>query len=316
MSRDGGERGRNAPVSLSGSGGWLVLRIVVPAGLCYDTASTLVELGAGGVQEQDGALVAHLPLGREAAAEAGALAEIGRTAAAAATRALMEQLPWLREPDIEWRVEADTDWTTRWKEGLGPRRVGERIWTAPSWALPDSPEPEAVVLVVDPAMAFGTGEHGTTRGCLRLLERVVSPRARVLDVGTGTGILALAAVKLGAACVLAVDNDPDAVENARETVERNGARQAVRVERATVDQDWLLEHAPGHDLIVANVLSGVLRPLLPTFAATSTSGAHLILGGILEEESAGMRAAAAAAGFAAVAEDRDDGWWSALLRRS
>jgi ribosomal protein L11 methyltransferase len=173
-------------------------------------------------------------------------------------------------------------------------------------------------------MAFGTGEHATTRGALRALESAVRPGDRVLDVGTGSAILAIAAARLGAGEVLAVESDPDALENAEDNLRRNGVADQVELLHGVVDDEFLALLGPARfDLIVANVLSGVLVPLLPAFlAALAPAGqgrdergpGRLILGGILEEEAESVIDAAREAGFTLTAEDFEDEWWGGLFR--
>jgi ribosomal protein L11 methyltransferase len=162
-------------------------------------------------------------------------------------------------------------------------------------------------------MAFGTGEHASTRGVLRLLERRIQPRARVLDVGTGSAILAIAAALLDAAHVHGVDSDDDALLNAAENLTANGVAERVTLERAHVDAEYLRQRRGQYDLVVANVLSGVLRPLLPALRETLRYGGALILGGILTSEAAAMITAANQAGLRLETDDREDGWWSGLL---
>jgi len=217
------------------------------------------------------------------------------------------------ELELSWRWEPNEDWTVAWRRGLRPRRVGERLIVAPTWTEPEA-GPEDIVLWIDPQMAFGTGEHASTRGVLRLLEASIRPGDRVLDVGAGSGILAIAAARLGAVHVLAVESDPVAIPTARENLERNGVAESVTLENALVDDAYLDALGPGSvDLIVANVLSGVLIPLLPAFRRVLATGGRAILGGILTTEADRVVAAAEAAGFDVAREDVEDEWWSVLL---
>ncbi|MGH7506639.1 MAG: 50S ribosomal protein L11 methyltransferase [Longimicrobiales bacterium] len=216
------------------------------------------------------------------------------------------------EVGAEWR--AAEDWSEQWRRGLAPRRVGERLVVTPSWCSPDS-RPGDVVLVIDPEMAFGTGEHATTRGALRLLERVLTPGADVLDIGTGSGILAIAAALLGARRVDAPELDADALPYARANVARHGVTDRIDLEHAAVDAAYLDMRAATYDVITANLLSGVLRPLLPAMHRALRPDGVMILGGILADEADGMTAAAREARLALRAEDREDEWWTALFAR-
>lgn len=227
------------------------------------------------------------------------------------------------EVEVRWRWQEHEDWAETWRRGLRPRRVGRRLVVAPTWAEPELREGD-IVVVLDPEMAFGTGEHATTRGVLRLLEESMRPGDRVLDVGTGSAILAIAAARLGAVEVLAVESDADALENARDNLRRNGVDERVELLHAVVDEPFLALPGPGRfDLILANVLSSVLVPLLPAFrrALTPPVGAgaagrrpgRLVLGGILEHEAEGVIEAAERAGFTLVTEDLEEEWWGGLL---
>ena len=204
------------------------------------------------------------------------------------------------------------DWAESWKRGLAPRRLTERVVVTTTWHALDR-RPGDVVLVIDPGMAFGTAEHGTTRGCLRLLDRTVATGERVLDVGAGSGILAIAAALLGAAEVLALEGDPLAVEALAENVALNDVAERVRWEARWADREVLTGLGP-RDGIVTNIESGVLRPLLPGFAAALRPGGWLILSGILAEEWPRLREDAEATGFLFRELDEDGEWRSALLR--
>lgn len=218
-------------------------------------------------------------------------------------------------PGLRWRWVEGRDWTRAWRRGLEPRRVGEALVVAPSWSEPDA-DPGDVVVRVDPGMAFGTAEHGTTRGALRLLERTVRPGGRVLDVGTGSGILAVAAALLGARRVVAVDRDEEAARTTRENAALNGVAGRVRVVRVEATPEVLrLAAPPVFDVVAANVLAGVLVPLLEAFRVVTADDGRLILGGILEEEADATVREAREAGWTVEARDVDDGWWTGRFRR-
>lgn len=266
-------------------------------------ADGLLALGGAAVEEKDGALLTYLfpPDDPEAF-----VADVrGR---------LAEWLPEGTAVDVTWHWQQNEDWAAEWKRGLAPRQVTDRIVVKPTWTEWDA-APGQVVIDVDPQMAFGTGEHATTRGCLRLLDGALRPGARVLDVGSGSGILAIAAVRLGAREAVAVEYDPDANLNARENLERNGVAPTVTLIEAMAD-DALLEGLGRFDLVLANILSGVIRPLLPGMRrslAGSPEG-RLIVSGILRSESPDVVRDAGAAGFRVERVDEEEEWWSALLR--
>lgn len=216
-------------------------------------------------------------------------------------------------PEIAWRFEPDRDWAVRWKRGLRPRRVGRGVIVAPTWAEPN-PRPGDVVIRIDPQMAFGTGEHATTRGVLRLLQELPLDGARVLDIGTGSGILSIAAVKLGAEHALGIDRDEFALENARSNVARNGVEDRVELRHEVVDDAFLRGWQGFPDVVLANTLSGIVEPLLPALSASMGDGGVLIVGGILVEEKPRIVDAAGRAGLRLGREDVEGEWWSAVLR--
>lgn len=281
---------------------WMVLSArVADAELRPLAADALLALGGAAVLEEEDALTTYLP--EPADAEA---------AVEEARRLLREAMP-AGEPEVSWRWQQDEDWALKWKQGLQPRRISERLVVKPTWC--DWAEtPGEVVLDIDPQMAFGTGEHATTRGCLRLLDGALHGGERVADVGSGSGILAIAAARLGAREVVAIENDPDANLNARENVEHNGVGDRVRIVEALADAE-LLAGMGRFDVILANILSGVIRPLLPAFRAAlgGRPEARLIVSGILIDEHAAVVADAERAGFAVLSVDEEQEWWSGLL---
>lgn len=286
---------------------WLVLTVRVPSEeLTEELAEGLVALGGTAVEEHIDLLTTYVP--EPAEPEAFLRSAADRLSAIAGA-----------EPQMLWRWQDHEDWSRRWREGLQPRRVTERIVITQPWnSVTEGAAGEGadIVIVVEPAAAFGTGEHATTRGALRLLERALQPGERVLDVGTGSGILAIAAARLGAGAVLAVESDGTAIQNGLENLERNAVADRVRLVHAEVDAAYLeRERGPGFDLIAANVLSGVLVPLLPALEAALAAEGRLILGGILDSEAAAVKESADAAGLRVRAEDLEGEWWSGLLER-
>ena len=177
-------------------------------------------------------------------------------------------------PVHELRSVPDEDWVARSREQFGPIRVSATLWIVPTWRSP--PEPDAINLVLDPGLAFGTGSHPTTRLCLQWLERSIAGGETVLDYGCGSGILAIAALKLGARRAVGVDIDPDAVATARANARRNG-----------VAGEFLEDCAPltfTADLVIANILANPLKLLAPILASRCRHGGQIALSGILPDQ--------------------------------
>jgi ribosomal protein L11 methyltransferase len=200
-------------------------------------------------------------------------------------------------PEFALEPVADRDWVRHVESQFEPIRISARLWIVPSWRA--APDPDAVSLVLDPGRAFGTGSHPTTRACLRWLERRVFPGARVLDYGCGSGILAIAAVKLGAGEAVGVDIDPDALAAARENAVLNRAPARFLDARAPLDFSA--------DLVVANILANPLAVLAPLIARHCRSGGGVALAGILAAQ--GERVARAyAPWFDIAASGVEEGW--------
>jgi ribosomal protein L11 methyltransferase len=175
----------------------------------------------------------------------------------------------------------EQDWVRLTQSQFEPIQISGRLWIVPSWHT--APDPQAIVLTLDPGMAFGTGSHPTTRLCLEWLERAVTPACSVLDYGCGSGILGIAAARLGASDVLGVDIDPQAVAAARDNAARNAVR--ARFEDSTLK-------IPGRfDLVVANILSNPLKALAPAISSHVRPGGRLALSGILSEQAGELIAA-------------------------
>jgi ribosomal protein L11 methyltransferase len=212
--------------------------------------------------------------------------------------------------DVRVAALADENWADAWRVHFKPRAVGQRLLIAPPWDLP-APNGR-IVIEIEPGRAFGTGHHGTTAGCLEALEAAIErdPPSRMLDVGTGSGILAIAAARLGVASVLAVDDDPDAVACAMANAARNHVSDRVRC--ALADAATLRE--PRVPLVVANLLSAAHRRLAAQYLRSLTPGGTLLLGGILDAEAADLGGALADHGLIHRASRSVEGWTTLELR--
>lgn len=201
----------------------------------------------------------------------------------------------------------DRDWTEAWKADYRPQRIG-RVVIVPSW-LDEPIAPDEVAIRLDPGMAFGTGLHPTTRGCLTLLQRISPMPARVLDVGSGSGILGIAALRLGAEHVEALDTDPLAVEATAANAAANDLGDRVLALRGTLPA--IPERGRRFGLILANLVAGLLVELARGLAAHVDPGGTLLASGIIEPRGSEALAALTAAGFVLV-ERLDDGEWVSL----
>lgn len=214
--------------------------------------------------------------------------------------------------DLRIERRREEDWANAWKAHYQPVRVGKRVVVRPPWRDFD-PEPEDIVVTLDPGMAFGTGTHPTTRLCMQALEEEIKPGQRVLDVGTGSGVLAIAALKLGAASVDAVDIEPVSVRAALENRDRNGVREGLRIETGSVG---LGEPFEGHyDLVLANIIARILIELADGIVAHVAPGGTLILSGIIETQVDGVRDCFGAHGLEFVSSSRQEDWIAMVYRR-
>ena len=205
---------------------------------------------------------------------------------------------------VSLRDVEPVDWSTRWRDGIQTRRLG-RLTLTPSWL--EAPEAE-ITVTLDPETAFGSGEHGSTRGALVLLDRFIHPGDLVLDLGTGSGILAIAAVKLGARRAVGIEIDGEAIPVAAANVERNKVTGSVTLLHGDAAQ--LAPLCAPADIIVSNILRGPNTELLPVIAKTLRRGGMAIFAGMESRESDQFRTPMLMAGFIVRDEMVDAGWWA------
>jgi ribosomal protein L11 methyltransferase len=272
---------------------WLAITLELDPPQAEALSEALMEAGAESV--------ALDPVGETAADPAGARMRLTalapRDADAAALVAGAAQAARLAAPAFSLAQLEDEDWVRRSQSQFGPIRVSDALWIVPSWHEP--PDPRAIVVRLDPGLAFGTGSHASTRLILEALERSIRPGDRVLDYGCGSGILAIAAAKLGAKEVAAVDIDPQALAAAEENAAANGVQLRVASPESL---------PPGtYDVVLANILAGPLIALAPLLAARTRPGGRVLLSGILPSQAAEV-AAAYTHDFETTVGAADEGW--------
>jgi ribosomal protein L11 methyltransferase len=270
---------------------WLSVR-VRPSESPDAALAALFDIGSEGVQETGGELVTHFP---------------GNTDEVMIRAAVLAADP---HAQVVTRIIPAVDWSEEWKRGIGAHELAP-LTIVPPW-LADGRDPEKTI-IIEPEMAFGTGEHQTTRGVVRLLPSVIRAGDRVADLGAGSAVLAIAAVKLGAQHVTAIELDHDSIANAEQNVERNGV--AGRVTVIEGDATLLLPLVAPVRVVLANIISSVLLELLPVIGDALTADGEAVLSGILVEERAMMLDVLATSGWSLLGEDTEGSWWSARIAR-
>lgn len=292
---------------------WWEFVITVAPGAADEVAALLMPLAYGGVvqepaltlepgeegfsyaQDQPTVLKAYLPV----EAGAGARQELLTT--------LQTVFP---DASVVHRELEAQEWSSAWRDFFRVRRVG-RIVVQPEW-LTYTPRPDDVVVLLEPGMAFGTGDHQTTRACLRALQQHIKPDDRVIDLGTGSGVLAIAAVKLGAAAVLALDTDPLAISATQENCARNGVEPAVNARVGSIDLPEVAAWGKA-DLLLANLNSQLHLDMAEAILHCLKPGGLVIASGIGAASVRRVTAAYRRAGASAIAVRRQGEWRSLLI---
>jgi ribosomal protein L11 methyltransferase len=290
---------------------WLQVSVSVDAELAEAVADVLGRFAPGGV-------AIELPQGADIGASSGVAvrAYLAMDSNTEQVRRQIEESLWHLSqispfPDPVFSVLEEQDWAAAWKEHFYPLRVGRSIVIKPTWRQFPA-EPTDLIIELDPGMAFGTGLHPTTRMCLLALEERVKPGMSVLDLGTGSGILAIAAAKLGADSVLALDTDRVAVQVARENVQRNGVWERVAVNQGSLDQA-----VDTYDLVVVNILADVIIALAHEgLAQRVRHGGIWIAAGIIDTQTAGVEHALNAGGLWVTDRAQIEDWVALIGRRS
>lgn len=216
--------------------------------------------------------------------------------------------------ELRVRVVNEEDWANAWKEFYHVTHIGQRLVIRPSWRE-YIPKDDEVTLTLDPGMAFGTGLHPTTRLCLEQVEQRVKPGMRVLDVGTGSGILALAAAKLGAASVYSIDNSSVAVESAIANAAMNDLSDRIKVVHGVLDEAEATRMAGQYDLVLANIIAHIIGSIASQLAQTLAPDGVLVVSGIIEERRPDAEGPLLAAGLELIEQVKIDDWLALVLRR-
>lgn len=287
---------------------WLKLTVTTAAAAEEMVSNVLIEAGAQGIQVDDASTGAQLPADQAAVtgffAEDQALSEIAPL--------VLQNVRDLKQYGFATDTATisdgsvdDTAWSSAWEKYYHPVRITRYLSVVPRWEKQPAAAPGEIQLIMDPGRAFGTGTHPSTHLTLGLLEGCIRGGERVLDVGTGSGILAIAAMRMGAESVLATDLEDDAVESAKQNIALNP------VDHIEVISSDLLTNVPAdakYSLVLANMLPVVLVPLIPQVPAHMLPGANLLLAGIISEKAALIKQTLQDNGFVIAEEHRLGDW--------
>ncbi|WGL28276.1 50S ribosomal protein L11 methyltransferase [Pectobacterium brasiliense] len=264
---------------------WIQLKINTSGKVAEQLGDVMMESGAVSVTFQDthdNPVFEPLPGETRLWGDTDAIALYDAETDMNAVIAMLEQEPLLGV-GFKHKIEQleDKDWEREWMDNFHPMQFGKRLWICPSWR--DIPDPTAVNVMLDPGLAFGTGTHPTTALCLQWLDGLDLEGKTIIDFGCGSGILAIAALKLGAARAIGIDIDPQAIQASRDNAQRNGVSERLEL--------YLPKDQPADlsaDVVVANILAGPLRELAPLISDLPKAGGHLGLSGVLATQADGV----------------------------
>ncbi|GKW38220.1 MULTISPECIES: 50S ribosomal protein L11 methyltransferase [Pectobacterium] len=264
---------------------WIQLKINTSGKVAEQLGDVMMESGAVSVTFQDThdtPVFEPLPGETRLWGDTDAIALYDAETDMNAVIAMLEQEPLLGV-GFKHKIEQleDKDWEREWMDNFHPMQFGKRLWICPSWR--DIPDPTAVNVMLDPGLAFGTGTHPTTALCLQWLDGLDLEGKTIIDFGCGSGILAIAALKLGAARAIGIDIDPQAIQASRDNAQRNGVSERLEL--------YLPKDQPADlsaDVVVANILAGPLRELAPLISDLPKAGGHLGLSGVLATQADGV----------------------------
>ncbi|HLX12490.1 MAG TPA: 50S ribosomal protein L11 methyltransferase [Bacteroidota bacterium] len=261
---------------------------------------TFVELGSHGFQETDSHLLCYF--------DKSSFGQTEYERLLTDIKALLQTIS--ANAEIKFREFEEENWNRQWEQSIQPIEIGTKLAVKPSWSDYEN-SGGRIVLHIDPKMSFGTGYHETTRLVLRLLESYVSAGQSVLDIGTGTGILAVAAIKLGAKNALGIDIDDWSIENARENITANGVADKIKISNTSLEQI----HGT-FDLITANIQLNVIVEMLPIIRILLKDNAIVLLSGLLQENRTAIHSALESNRFEIVEETQENEWIALAVRKN